>query len=135
LGVAFLLNRQAEGLVKQGEKVLNSRRGVKQMSVFYGVRLPDELSAKIEATGQGKTEVIVSALEAYLYFGGKVERPKVEKMIISKPAKVEIQKVQESEPEKPREIERPAPAILQRFSGCPECGSVGGMHQRKCSKR
>ncbi len=35
------------------------------MSVFYGVRLSDELSAKIEATGRGKSEVISEAVGAY----------------------------------------------------------------------
>ena len=35
------------------------------MSVFYGVRLPDELSQKIEATGRGKSEVITAAVSAY----------------------------------------------------------------------
>ena len=35
------------------------------MSVFYGVRLSDELSGKIEATGRGKSEVISEAVGAY----------------------------------------------------------------------
>lgn len=35
------------------------------MSVFFGVRLTEELAAKIEADGRGKTAVIVAALEAY----------------------------------------------------------------------
>ena len=56
------------------------------MSVFYGVRLTDEISAKIEATGRGKSAVIQAALDAY--FEGKqaqVEKPQVKQMIITKP--------------------------------------------------
>ena len=58
------------------------------MSVFYGVRLTDEISAMIEATGRGKSAVIQAALDAY--FEGKhaqVEKPQAKQMIIAKPAK------------------------------------------------
>ncbi len=36
------------------------------MSVFYGVRLTEEMNAKIEATGKGKSEIVKAALESYL---------------------------------------------------------------------
>ena len=52
------------------------------MSVFYGVRLTDEISARIEATGRGKSAVIQAALDAY--FEGKqaqAEKPQAKQMI------------------------------------------------------
>ena len=58
------------------------------MSVFYGVRLTDEISARIEATGPGKSAVIQASLEKY--FEGdspQVEKPKSKEMIIAKPEK------------------------------------------------
>ena len=56
------------------------------MSVFYGVRLTDEISARIEATGRGKSAVIQAALDAY-FEGKQAEKPQAEQMIITKPAK------------------------------------------------
>lgn len=44
------------------------------MSVFYGVRLSDALSQKIEATGRGKSEVISAAVEAYFNVKATVEQ-------------------------------------------------------------
>ena len=41
-------------------------------SVFYGVRVPAELSERIEATGRGKSAVITDALRAY-FADGAVE--------------------------------------------------------------
>ena len=70
------------------------------MSVFYGVRLTDEISARIEATGRGKSAVIQAALDAY--FEGKqaqVEKPQVKQMIITKPAKAKkAAKAKEKQP-------------------------------------
>ena len=58
------------------------------------------------------------------------EGAKPEKMIIEKPKPVEIPKAIERESLK---VE-PAQVVPRRFVSCPECGSIGGMHQRKCSK-
>ena len=55
---------------------------------------------------------------------------KPEKMIIEKPTKVE--RVRDPEPEKAK-LE--APSAPQRFSGCPDCGAIGGMHQRFCKRK
>ena len=72
------------------------------MSVFYGVRLSDELSARIAATGRGKSEVISAAIEKYFTLdavgtsGGKAtvevihpvmtrQRVKVSKPVLVKP--------------------------------------------------
>ena len=68
------------------------------MSVFFGVRIPDEMAAMIEATGKGKSAVIMAALEAY--FGGKEAMPaKAEKMIIER----------DPEPAKPRTSKKTKP--------------------------
>ena len=64
------------------------------MSVFYGVRLSDELSAKIEATGRGKSEVITAAVGAYFHLdvvgtnGGKATVETVQPVVKPKRAKV-----------------------------------------------
>ena len=92
------------------------------MSVFYGVRLPDELSAKVEATGQGKTEVIVTALEAY--FGGQAEPEKPEKMIIAKPEKKPRAKASESA--KPIEREPESAKVPAVSGGCTKHPGGGG---------
>ena len=58
------------------------------MSVFYGVRLTDEVSAMIEATGRGKSAVIQAALEKY--FEGEqaqAEKPEARQMILTTPEK------------------------------------------------
>jgi len=98
------------------------------MSVFYGVRLPDELSAKVEATGQGKTEVIVAALE--LYFGGKVEPEKSRKMIIEPDEKPKAEKRPSAKPvarEIPTPIEHESEAEVSAVSsGCRIHPGAGG---------
>ena len=83
------------------------------MSVFYGVRLTDEISAKIEASGRGKTEVIMEALK--VYFG---ESPKAEKpieMIIEKP-RAKATKTPKVAREIPKAEEKPA-----KLGKCPRC--------------
>lgn len=68
------------------------------MSVFYGVRLTDEISARIEATGRGKSAVIQAALDAY-FEGKQAEKPQAEQMIITKPAKAKkAAKAKEKQP-------------------------------------
>ena len=67
--------------------------------------------------------------------GGAAKQPK---MIIAKPAKVEkVEREISIEKERPIVIEeleaRSAPT--QRFSGCSECGALGGMHQKGCKRR
>jgi hypothetical protein len=83
------------------------------MSVFYGVRLTDEISARIEATGKGKTDVITAALVAY--FGESPKATEPEKMIIKTPRA----KATET-PKVAREIPKPEtkPAKLGK---CPRC--------------
>ena len=108
------------------------------MSVFYGVRLTDEISAMIEATGRGKSAVIQAALDAY--FEGKhtqVEKPQAKQMIITKPAKAKkAAKAKEKQPcdhhaigdDKPEstspieaEVEKPAVS-----GGCRKHPGAGG---------
>ena len=118
------------------------------MSVFYGVRLTDEISARIEATGLGKSAVIQAALDAY--FAGKqtqVEKPQAEQMIITKPAKAKEKQpcdhhaIRDDEPIA-REIESAIEAEEPAVSGgcrkhpgaggfpkaggwwCPQCGKI-----------
>ena len=81
------------------------------MSVFYGVRLTDEISAMIEATGRGKSAVIQAALDAY--FEGKqaqVEQPQAKQIIIPKPAKAK-KSAKTTESEK-------GPEVLAVSGGC-----------------
>jgi len=91
------------------------------MSVFYGVRLTDEISAKIEASGRGKTEVIMEALRVYFGESPKTEKPAT--TIIEKPTRVEKPRARESEtPKVAREIPKAEsetkPAKLGK---CPRC--------------
>ena len=89
------------------------------MSVFYGVRLTDEMDAKVQATGKGKSAVVQEALEAY--FGGNHEKP--EKMIIErakhekKPRAKPIERENPIEPEKP--IERAKQAVYGDWNQAP----------------
>ena len=126
------------------------------MSVFYGVRLTDEISAMIEATGRGKSAVIQAALDAY--FEGKhaqVEKPQAKQMIIAKPAKAKkTAKPKENQPcdhhaieedEKPiaREIESAIEAEVEEpavLGGCekhpngPGFAKAGGWWCITCGK-
>ena len=111
------------------------------MSVFYGVRLTDEISAMIEATGRGKSAVIQAALDAY--FEGKhaqVEKPQAKQMIIAKPAKAKkTAKPKENQPcdhhaigdDEPiaREVESARDAEIERpavSGGCRKHPGAGG---------
>jgi hypothetical protein len=64
------------------------------------------------------------------------EGEKAEKMIIEKPKE---KLVRDPEPEKPRAIPQATtelkPATAKTFISCPECGSIGGMHQRLCKRQ
>lgn len=94
------------------------------MSVFYGVRIPDELSARIETSGKGKTDVIVDALR--LYFGEPVEAPK--EIIIEKPKERPRPKI-----EKPTKVEEPK---TEEKKPCPRCEgpTVKWGTMRRCQK-
>ena len=104
------------------------------MSVFYGVRLPDDLSQMVEATGRGKSEVITAAVSAY--FGtitplNKADVPNDKATVVMvKPRTIKATK----QPSGTRGVAAPAsgvqplasvikPAII---SGCPKHpGGVG----------
>lgn len=107
------------------------------MSKLVALRIPDDLFVELEkakgAEGMNLSQIIISVLRET--FGA--ESPKPEKMIIAKPKKrAKVEKPVEI----PKAIEReslkvePAQVVPRRFVSCPECGSIGGMHQRKCSK-
>lgn len=106
------------------------------MSVFYGVRIPDGLSEKIVATGQGKTEVITAALR--MYFGAVAVQPKAEKIKPAREKKAELDPLAVAlelaasgvvEPEQPK----PAPKAEPIKKVCAWCGgrlAIWGSGQR-----
>jgi predicted DNA-binding protein len=103
------------------------------MSVFYGVRLTDEMDAKVQATGMGKSAVVQEALEAY--FGRSQEAAKAEQIIIerAKPEKKQRASAKPIESEQSQaELKTSEPRQLAR---CQECFAPAGMHQRFCSKK
>lgn len=83
------------------------------MSVFYGVRLSDESSAKIAATGRGKSAVIQAAVDSYFNLdvvgtsGGKDSTETIQPAM--KPKKIE----------KPAAKARKARLIIPRGSANP----------------
>ena len=81
-----------------------------------------------KAEGRSRANVIVRAIQAGMVLPRNQEP-------IASPRKMII--ARQSERPRAREIEspKPAPATPQRFSGCPECGGINGMHQKKCPKR
>jgi hypothetical protein len=106
------------------------------MSVFYGVRLTDEMDAKVQATGLGKSAVVQAALEAYF------EGEKPPQMIIEKPKEPSPRVVRAKRPtESAKPIEReqsqaePKTAEPRQLARCQECFAPAGMHQRFCSKK
>jgi hypothetical protein len=89
------------------------------MSVFYGVRLTEEMDAKITATGKGKSAVIQEALEAY--FAGSQEGAK---SAIGKPIKTEA--AREIEAERPKATERLKAEKPAVSGGCGKHPGAGG---------
>jgi hypothetical protein len=86
------------------------------VSVFYGVRLTDEMDAKVQATGRGKSAVVQDALE--LYFNGWVDAPK--QIITEKPKEPSIRVVR-AKPivrETDSAKDEPTPA---KAGPCPRC--------------
>ena len=61
-----------------------------------------------------------------------------EKMITSAKQACDHHAIGEAEKPIAREAEKPkaeaAPVVSRSFSNCSECGGMGGMHQRGCSK-
>ncbi len=98
------------------------------MSVFYGVRLTNEMDARIQATGKGKSAVVQEALERY--FGGSEEPPQ---MIIEKAKEPRVTKAKESAivREKPQAEATPA-----KLGACPRCGgpTIPWGAMRRCTK-
>jgi hypothetical protein len=90
--------------------------------VFYGVRIPSELSKQIEASGKGKTEVITAALECY--FGKPtIEREPEAPKLKAIPKTVEVGKKTEREEK---------PAALKPCNRCDGPTVLWGASWRRC---